>query len=46
MREFLRQERESSTHPAVTTLRTRPQERDKDSHKAAHFLRIERGRLT
>jgi hypothetical protein len=46
MREFIRQERETGTHPAVTTLRTRPQERDKDSRKAAQFLRIERGRLT
>ena len=40
LREFTRQERETGVHPAVESLRTRPQTRDGDSRKTSEFLRI------
>lgn len=43
LREFTRQDRESGTHPAIETLRTRPQSRGDDNRKTAEFIRIERG---
>ncbi len=46
LREFTRQERETGVHPAVESLRTRPQTRDGDSRKTAEYLRIDRGQRT
>lgn len=46
MREYTRQERESGTHPAIETLRSRPKTRGEDNRKAAEFARIERGKTT
>lgn len=45
LREYTRQERESRTHPAIETLRSRPQMRGEDNRKTAEFLRIERGQM-
>lgn len=44
LREFARQERESHVHPAILSLRSRPQSRSEDNRKAAEYLRIARGR--
>lgn len=46
LREYTRQERESRTHPAVETLRSRPQVRGEENRKAAEYLRIERGQMS
>lgn len=43
LREYTRQERESGVHPAIMTLRNRPQTRGGDNRKTAEYLRIERG---
>lgn len=43
-REFIKQERESGTHPAVDALRSRPKDRDGENRRAEEFTRIERGR--
>ena len=45
LREFTRQEREASTHPAINTLRARPQMRGDDNRKIAEFTRIERDQM-
>lgn len=44
LREFIRQERESGTHPAIRSLRSRPRDHDAEGRKTAEFLRIARGR--
>ena len=46
LREYTRQERESGMHPAIATLRSRPQTRGEENRKTAEFLRIARGRTT
>lgn len=46
LREYTRQERESGVHPAISTLRSRPQTRGEDNRKTAEYLRIERGEQT
>lgn len=43
LREYTRQERESGTHPAIETLRSRPKTRGDDNRKTSEFVRIERG---
>ncbi len=43
LQNFTQQERESSTHPAVDTLRSRPRDRDEASRRTAEFARIQRG---
>lgn len=45
MREYLRQERQSGTHPAVVALRTRAHDRTEDSGKTAEYLRIDRDQM-
>ncbi|MBO9453600.1 hypothetical protein J7376_10640 [Paracoccus sp. R12_1] len=45
LREYTRQEREAGMHPAVATLRARPQTRGQENRKTAEYLRIERDRL-
>lgn len=45
MREFLRQERESGTHPAIEALRARPQMRSEDNRRMVEFARIERDQM-
>lgn len=44
LREFTRHERESGTHPAIETLRTRPKTRGDANRRAVEYTRIERGR--
>lgn len=46
LREFLRQDRESGTHPVIKTLRSRPKERDSENRKAVEYVRIARGRMS
>lgn len=46
LREFTRQEREAGTHPAIETLRTRPQTRSEENRRAVEYARIERGRVS
>lgn len=44
LREFTRQERQSGVHPAIRSLRERPEARDGAGRQTIEFLRIERGR--
>lgn len=46
LREYTRQERESGVHPAIETLRTRPQMRGEENRKTSEYVRIERGQMT
>ncbi len=46
LREYTQQERHSGVHPAIETLRTRPQTRGETNRKAAEFVRIDRGQQT
>lgn len=45
LREFLRQERESGTHPAIEKLHSRHQMRAEDNRRAVEFARIEREQM-
>lgn len=45
LREYTRQERQASTHPAIAALRGRPQMRGEENRKAAEFLRIDRAQM-
>lgn len=45
LREFLRQERESGTHPTIEALRTRPQMRAEDGRRLVEYARIEREQM-
>ena len=45
LREFLRQEREASLHPAIETLRSRPQMRAEENRRAMEYTRIEREQM-
>lgn len=46
LREYLRQERQNTPHPAILTLLTRPKGQGPSTRKVREFARIERGRLT
>jgi hypothetical protein len=46
MREFLKQDRAASLHPAIRSLHSQPQTRSADSRKAGEYARIARGKLT
>lgn len=45
IRAFTRQDREAGTHPAITTLHSRPQMRGEENRQTAEFLRIEREQM-
>jgi hypothetical protein len=44
-REFLKQERAATMHPAIRSLHSQPQTRSDDSRKASEYARIARGKL-
>ena len=46
LREFLRQDRTATVHPAIHSLHRQPKTRDDASRKTGEYARIERGRTT
>ncbi|WP_295042501.1 hypothetical protein [uncultured Paracoccus sp.] len=46
LREFMRQDREDGTHPAIEALRARPQMRAEENRKFVEYARIDRGQMS
>ncbi|WP_378947000.1 hypothetical protein [Paracoccus sp. R86501] len=46
LREFLKQERAASVHPAIRSLHSQPKTRDDASRKTSEYARIARGQTT